>query len=143
MSNEIHSPYHYTRGRYEVKELARYLSFDAGNFVKYVMRAPYKGNEYQDICKALYYAEDLAKLAPGQSVNSRCYCIEISTVCEAFVDELKERGKEKKYYNILADLMKAVVHYDTWYPGALAVPGITLKLDVDAFEQQLQTYLQV
>lgn len=38
-------------------EITRHETFLRGNVIKYVMRAPYKGNELQDLLKAQQYLE--------------------------------------------------------------------------------------
>lgn len=58
------------------------MSFCLGNFVKYVCRAPYKGNELEDYKKALWY------------INY----IDVDT----FEDEVKQLQKEKVLCEILA-----------------------------------------
>lgn len=59
MSDNINHPSHYTAYDIEVIELTRRLNFDAGNCVKYILRAPFKGNTYEDLCKAMWYADDI------------------------------------------------------------------------------------
>lgn len=59
MSNVDH-PSHYNQFDIEVIALARHLPFDAGNFLKYVMRAPFKGEMLEDLQKALWYAQDFS-----------------------------------------------------------------------------------
>jgi hypothetical protein len=64
MPNAIEHPSHYTRGGIEVLDfiLAWNLDFLAGNIVKYVVRAPYKGSELEDLKKAQYYLNKLIEL---------------------------------------------------------------------------------
>lgn len=59
MNNDsVNHPAHYTHYSVEVIDITRYLPFDLGNVVKYVVRAPFKANIRQDIEKALFYARD-------------------------------------------------------------------------------------
>lgn len=59
MSDSVNHPSHYTAYDIEVIELTRRLNFDAGNCVKYILRAPFKGKTYEDLCKAMWYADDI------------------------------------------------------------------------------------
>ena len=67
MSNVDH-PYHYNQFDIEVIKLARHLTFDAGNFLKYVMRAPYKGEMLEDLQKALWYARDFTNHLKSKNI---------------------------------------------------------------------------
>lgn len=55
MSNVDH-PSHYNQYNVEVIEIARYFDFAAGNCIKYIARAPFKGNLEEDLEKAMWYA---------------------------------------------------------------------------------------
>lgn len=55
MSNVDH-PSHYKHYPVEVIEIARHFDFAAGNCIKYIARAPFKGNLEEDLEKALWYA---------------------------------------------------------------------------------------
>lgn len=46
---------HYTQLRHEVIELAKWLDFTWGNVVKYLLRAPFKGDTIGDLRKAIDY----------------------------------------------------------------------------------------
>ena len=61
----VNHPNHYTAYKYEVIELTRQLPFDAGNCVKYIVRAPFK-NGIEDLQKAVWYARDM--LNPSSSM---------------------------------------------------------------------------
>lgn len=61
----VNHPSHYNQYKYEVIELIRQLPFDAGNCVKYIIRAPFK-NHGEDLAKAIWYAED--SLSPTSSI---------------------------------------------------------------------------
>lgn len=54
----VNHPAHYCAYKREVIELTRYLDFTVGNAVKYILRAPFKGNYLQDMQKALWYIHD-------------------------------------------------------------------------------------
>lgn len=57
----VNHPDHYTMGSIEVFDFIKAwdLSFAEGNVVKYVVRAPYKGKEVQDLKKARWYLDQL------------------------------------------------------------------------------------
>jgi hypothetical protein len=55
----VASPTHYRShpSGIETIEITRHESFLRGNILKYVLRAPYKGNELQDMLKARAYLD--------------------------------------------------------------------------------------
>jgi hypothetical protein len=54
--NPVTSPKHYYHpSGIEVISITRHESFLRGNVIKYVLRAPYKGDELQDLLKAQQY----------------------------------------------------------------------------------------
>lgn len=55
----VNSPAHYTQGGIETYDFirAKELSYELGNVVKYVTRAPYKGNYVEDLKKARWYID--------------------------------------------------------------------------------------
>lgn len=59
MTDAVKNPSHYTShpSGIEPIEITRHESFLRGNVLKYVMRAPYKGNELQDLLKAKRYLD--------------------------------------------------------------------------------------
>jgi len=59
MSDPVREPAHYKShpSGIEVIEITRHESFLRGNALKYILRAPYKGTELQDIQKAIAYLE--------------------------------------------------------------------------------------
>lgn len=60
----INHPVHYTKGGIEVRDFidSWHLDFNSGNVIKYVVRAPYKGTELQDLKKAQNYLNHLIEL---------------------------------------------------------------------------------
>lgn len=58
MSN-INHPKHYNQGTIEPITFIedQSLGFHLGNVIKYICRSKYKGNEYEDLLKALWYLE--------------------------------------------------------------------------------------
>ena len=63
--DNINHPEHYTMGKIEVFDFIRAweLSFAEGNVVKYVVRAPHKGQPVEDLKKARWYLDQLIKKA--------------------------------------------------------------------------------
>lgn len=56
MSDEVNNPKHYDHpSGIQPIEITQFESFLRGNIIKYVMRAPYKNNELQDLEKAEFY----------------------------------------------------------------------------------------
>lgn len=55
----VNHPKHYVQYEHEVIELTEQLGFCLGNAVKYILRAPYKGNELEDLKKAEWYLNRL------------------------------------------------------------------------------------
>lgn len=62
----VNHPDHYNShpSGVEVIEIVRYFDFNVGNALKYLMRAPYKGNRLQDTKKALWYLCDARDNVP-------------------------------------------------------------------------------
>jgi hypothetical protein len=61
----VNSPLHYQGNRFEVIDIIDdfNLSFNTGNAIKYILRADKKGNQKQDLLKAVWYLEhELNKL---------------------------------------------------------------------------------
>ena len=67
----INHPEHYTKGGIEVREFidSWHLDFNSGNVIKYVVRAPYKGTELQDLKKAQNYLNHLIELKEKKEAN--------------------------------------------------------------------------
>ena len=67
----INHPEHYTKGGIEVREFidSWHLDFNSGNVIKYVVRAPYKGTELQDLKKAQNYLNHLIELKEKEEAN--------------------------------------------------------------------------
>lgn len=74
MKDRINSPDHYTHGGIETWEyiLAKMGETGAfwycmGNVIKYVSRAPYKGNLEEDIKKAQWYINKMVIIVTGKT----------------------------------------------------------------------------
>ena len=61
----VNRPKHYTSGSIECLDFieAWELDFREGNVVKYVVRAPYKGSQLEDLKKARFYLDRLIEEA--------------------------------------------------------------------------------
>jgi hypothetical protein len=71
----VNHPSHYTFGQIEVIEVIEdwNLDYHRGNAVKYIARAPHKGNELEDLRKAQWYlnrAIDNLSTASGEERTS-------------------------------------------------------------------------
>lgn len=58
-TDNVNHPEHYNKGRFEVIAVIEDwgLNFHLGNAVKYIARAPHKGNMLSDLRKALWYLQ--------------------------------------------------------------------------------------
>lgn len=59
MTDNVDHPAHYGQYKIEVIEIVRKMSFDQGNVIKYLLRAPFKGHYYEDLKKAAWYFGDM------------------------------------------------------------------------------------
>lgn len=68
----VNHPKHYTAYAREVIDLTSLLDFTLGNAVKYILRAPFKGNFEQDMKKAVWYLNHehtrLRSLVPEKAI---------------------------------------------------------------------------
>lgn len=65
MSNVDH-PKHYNQGIEPIDIIESWdLNFSLGNAIKYILRAPYKNNELEDLEKAKWYLEREIKRLKG------------------------------------------------------------------------------
>lgn len=69
MLKTVDHPAHYNTGRIEVIDAIEdwKLDFHAGNVIKYLARAPHKGNELEDLKKAQWYLTRLIELKEKQA----------------------------------------------------------------------------
>jgi hypothetical protein len=63
---------HYNDGPIEVIHLSRRLGAHLAQIVQYVMRAHLKGEELQDLRKALFWTDDLLKTMARETVTLAC-----------------------------------------------------------------------
>jgi hypothetical protein len=101
----VNHPRHYTQYSREVIELTERLSFCLGNACKYILRAPFKGNEKQDLQKSLWYVKramknrEIAGAAAKQIAidfdnDLVSQIVEMSPELEGVADELEDRIDE-------------------------------------------------
>ena len=66
-SDKVNHPAHYTTGGIETYDyiVAKGLSYELGNVVKYVSRADHKGNKLEDLQKARWYLDAAIRTAGG------------------------------------------------------------------------------
>lgn len=67
----VNHPSHYTQYKREVIDLTEKLSFCVGNAYEYIFRAPYKGRESEDLCKAQWYVARSLKYHEQVSPKSK------------------------------------------------------------------------
>jgi hypothetical protein len=72
----VNHPSHYTFGKIEVIEVIEdwNLDYNRGNAVKYIARAPHKGNELEDLKKARWYLDRaIENQKKGERVENRTH----------------------------------------------------------------------
>lgn len=74
-NNPIAHPPHYNQGRIECIDVIEdwKLGFHLGNAVKYICRAPHKGNEAEDLQKARWYIERRLRELQGSNEQDGGY----------------------------------------------------------------------
>lgn len=82
----VDHPKHYNQGTIEPITFIedQKLGFHLGNVVKYICRSKYKGNEYEDLLKALWYLErhiQNVEIEHDRSGNNKGNAINFSEVC--------------------------------------------------------------
>lgn len=85
MANDVDHPAHYNAAgaRYEVIKIidSWRLGFSLGNALKYILRAPHKGQHDQDIAKACWYLRHAAEI--GERTPSLATSFSVREVFEA------------------------------------------------------------
>ncbi len=71
MSDVVNHPKHYNAhaSGIECIEIVRHMNFNRGNAIKYIWRAGDKGNEIEDLQKAIWYLND--EIARLQTMQKR------------------------------------------------------------------------
>ena len=90
IDDPVTSPAHYTAHPIEIINLSRRLCANLSNVVKYIMRAHLKGEELQDLRKALLYADDLISTMAREPVALACMAEPDFTPSE-FTRQMRER----------------------------------------------------
>ena len=87
----VKNPRHYKHpSGIEAIEITRHESFLRGNIIKYVLRAPYKGTELQDLEKAAVYLAWEIERVKREAAGYDTECIEMEAMAEAGVEEEEE-----------------------------------------------------
>ena len=73
MTDNVNSPSHYARYRFECepKDLTKFLPHPLASAIEYILRAPFKGNEIEDLKKAVWW---LLEFINTPSFWVRNYC---------------------------------------------------------------------
>jgi len=67
MSDSVNHPEQYNRvPGIECIDVVRHFNFNRGNAIKYIWRAGAKGDEIEDLRKAIWYIEDEIKRIQGK-----------------------------------------------------------------------------
>lgn len=69
----VNHPKHYNMGKFEVVDVITdwKLGFHKGNAIKYIARSEHKGNEIQDIEKAIWYLNNYIKKKKEELNNGK------------------------------------------------------------------------
>lgn len=108
--DNVNHPSHYTMYEHEVIELTRYLSFDAGNACKYIIRAPFKDASKQDLKKAIWYAKDLLNSKHTVIEHTNDQRKHIIALASYFATQIASRGE---IFPAFAKLLFVIVGIDT------------------------------
>jgi hypothetical protein len=66
----VNHPSHYNKGIETIDYIESWeMNFNTGNVIKYVTRAPYKGNELEDLKKARFYLDREIKKLEANNEN--------------------------------------------------------------------------
>jgi len=90
MNDPVTSPAHYTAHPIEIINLSRRLCGPLAQIVQYVMRAHLKGEELQDLRKALLWTDDLIAAMVSEPVALACMAEPDFTPSE-FTRQMRER----------------------------------------------------
>jgi len=93
IDDPVTSPAHYTAHPIEIINLSRRLCANLSNVVKYIMRAHLKGEELQDLRKALLYADDLIETMAMETVTLACMRPPVFTPAEFTRQMTDGRGR--------------------------------------------------
>ena len=83
-------PSYYKRGSIQVWDFIRdqELNFHLGNVIKYICRAGHKGNDIEDLAKAIHYLSNEIEFRTGQRVQK---CVQRKQLTES---QLEDYAKE-------------------------------------------------
>lgn len=88
--DNISKPFHYNQFSHEVIELTECLGFCLGNAVKYILRAPFKGKEVEDLQKAKWYLNRIKDhgVLETEVLVDETYFPEIQLLAASYGDEI-------------------------------------------------------
>jgi hypothetical protein len=94
MSDPVKHPSHYFHpSGIEVIDITRYETFLRGNILKYVLRAPYKGHELQDLKKAQQYLQwEIERIERAHKLGGEPALFDMVDTDEFSVAGLEEQG---------------------------------------------------
>ena len=85
MTDNVNHPDHYARYRFECepKDLTKFLPHPLASAIEYIIRAPFKGSELEDLKKARFWLEEFSNTqrfwngtfrgADGQTTDTVCW----------------------------------------------------------------------
>ena len=118
----IDHPAHYTQGKHEVIELTELLDFCTGNAVKYILRAPYKGQYVRDLKKARWYIEHLADSPYGTTISKKLYDLAceygsqlLKDIFECLYAARKAGDLGSTPYKMCVDMITKAIHEQEFY----------------------------
>jgi hypothetical protein len=117
--SEVNHPEHYNKGKYEVIDVIEDwgLNFHLGNAVKYIARAPHKGDMLSDLRKALWYLQREIERRCKPEAGSWCSYHPMVSVplADAALNRLSDEVNKAKNAEEQAKMHKQVLPYG---PGA-------------------------
>ena len=80
----VNHPKHYKQYAREVIELTEHMDFCGGNACKYILRAPFKGKEAEDLQKAKWYIERMVQSKSVPRIEPITVTIKDDYDCDLF-----------------------------------------------------------
>lgn len=107
-SDPVHHPLHYEKHAIKLEpiDLLEHLPFCLGNCLKYVIRAKDKGNELQDLYKALFYLErarERDELGEFEKIAIPCRHSDVSSINNLADNVLVEKRSCSEAFDYLQE----------------------------------------
>lgn len=158
----MYNPKHYQKAQAQISfqpiDLCRELPFSLGNAIKYILRAPYKGNPVQDYAKAIDYLEDYrivhTNIGAQQFTANFILALEAYTNKNKFIRAIfnyrikqKERikspafnyiGQDEAYSNSQQDFVGGVILYSN-DDNRIAVTVESIDLVIKQLKKEVDT----